>query len=126
MAYGRTFYLVFDAWRLKLMGKPSKGFFDEVYRIVSKIPEGSVMTYGMIAIMLGNPYASRIVGYAMHSAPPELNLPSHRVVNKEGRMAPMDIFGGEENQRQMLEKEGITFKENGCIDMEKHLLNWTE
>jgi methylated-DNA-protein-cysteine methyltransferase-like protein len=108
------------------MRKSNTGFFEEVYRIVSKIPEGSVMTYGMIAAMLGNPSASRIVGYAMNSAPIELNLPCHRVVNKEGRMAPRDIFGGEAKQRQMLEMEGVTFKENGCIDMEKHLIRWTE
>lgn len=108
------------------MRKPSKGFFEEVYRIVGTIPEGSIMTYGMIAIMLGNPYAARIVGYAMNSAPQELNLPCHRVVNKEGKMSPGDIFGGEDKQRQMLEKEGIIFKENGCINMEMHLLNWSE
>jgi methylated-DNA-protein-cysteine methyltransferase-like protein len=106
--------------------KPNTGFFDKVYSIVSKIPEGSVMTYGMIAIMLGNPSASRIVGYAMSSAPPELNLPCHRVVNREGKMAAGDIFGGEKKQRLVLKTEGIIFKENGCIDMEKYLLNWMD
>ena len=106
------------------LGTRNKGFFEEVYKIVSRIPEGSVMTYGMIADMLGNPRASRIVGYAMNSAPPELNLPCHRVVNKEGRMSPGDIFGGEDKQRRMLEKEGVTFNDNGCIDMEKHRLHW--
>jgi len=108
------------------MRKSNKGYFEEVYRIVSKIPEGSIMTYGMIATMLGNPSASRIVGYAMNSAPMELNLPCHRVVNKEGRMAPGNIFGGEEKQREMLAKEGIIFKDNGCIDMHLYLLNWIE
>ncbi len=96
-------------------------FFERVYDIVSRIPEGRVATYGQIALMLGNPYASRIVGYAMHSAPPERNLPCHRVVNREGRMAPGNIFGGEKVQRTRLEKEGITFLDNGCIDMDKHL-----
>jgi methylated-DNA-protein-cysteine methyltransferase-like protein len=101
-----------------------KGFFNEVYKIVSRIPEGSVMTYGMIADMLGRPRASRIVGYAMNGAPADQNLPCHRVVNKEGRMCPGDIFGGEDKQRRMLESEGVTFLENGCIDMEKHLLRF--
>jgi methylated-DNA-protein-cysteine methyltransferase-like protein len=102
----------------------NKGFFEEVYKIVGRIPEGCVMTYGMIADMLGNPRASRIVGYAMNGAPPELNLPCHRVVNREGRMSPGDIFGGEGEQRRLLEEEGVTFKENGCVNMEKHLLHW--
>lgn len=102
--------------------KPNnKKFFERVYDIVAKIPEGQVATYGQIALMLGNPYASRIVGYAMNKAPSERNLPCHRVVNREGRMAPGGIFGGQEVQRLRLEKEGITFLENGCINMEKHL-----
>lgn len=108
------------------MRPPNKGFFEQVYHIVSQIPEGSIMTYGMIAIMLGNPSASRAVGYAMNSAPPELNLPCHRVVNKEGQMAPGDIFGGADKQRQQLEAEGVTFQDNGCINMNQHLLKWNE
>ncbi len=105
------------------MNSNQSKFFDKVYDIVSRIPEGSVATYGQIALMTGNPYASRIVGYAMNRAPSDRNLPCHRVVNREGRMAPDSIFGGQELQRDMLEKEGITFLENGCIDMKKHL--WT-
>ncbi|MGF7143177.1 methylated-DNA-protein-cysteine methyltransferase-like protein [Anaerotaenia torta] len=99
------------------------GFFEEVYQIVSKIPEGSVMTYGMIAAILGRPRAARIVGYAMHDAPSDRMLPCHRVVNKEGRLSPDDIFG-EGVQRKLLEQEGITFLDNGCIDMKKHLITW--
>lgn len=95
-------------------------FFIKVYDIVSRIPEGQVATYGQIAFMAGNPHASRIVGYAMSKAPLE-QLPCHRVVNKEGRMAPDQVFGGQDIQRSMLEQEGVTFKQNGCIDMEKHL-----
>ncbi|MDF2543085.1 MAG: O-6-methylguanine methyltransferase [Herbinix sp.] len=102
----------------------NKGFFDEVYRIVAMIPEGSVMTYGMIATILGNPRASRIVGYAMSCAPSVEHLPCHRVVNQKGQMAPGTIFGGEDHQRQLLMKEGVTFQSDGCIDMDKHLIKW--
>jgi methylated-DNA-protein-cysteine methyltransferase-like protein len=59
----------------------------------------------------------------MHDAPSDRHLPCHRVVNKEGRLSPEAIFG-EGMQRQLLEREGITFKENGCIDMNKHLVQW--
>lgn len=107
------------------MQSQKKGFFEEVYRIVAQVPEGSVITYGMIAAMLGNPRAARIVGYAMNGAPPEQNLPCHRVVNREGSLSPKDIFGGEDIQRRLLEAEGITFKNNGHIDMDKHLLRWS-
>lgn len=106
------------------MSASKQGFFEDVYRIVVTIPKGSVITYGMIAEMLGSPRSSRIVGYAMHHAPSERNLPCHRVVNKAGSMSPEALFGGEGGQRKLLEKEGITFKTNGCIDMQKHLIRW--
>ena len=96
-------------------------FFKRVYDIVSQIPEGQVATYGQIALIAGNPNASRIVGYAMSRAPSNQGLPCHRVVNREGRMAPDHVFGGQKLQRSILEKEGITFMANGCIDMKKHL-----
>ncbi|NLK07316.1 MAG: MGMT family protein [Firmicutes bacterium] len=95
-------------------------FFEKVYEIVEQIPSGEVYTYGQIAMMLGNPRAARIVGYAMSSAPRERNLPCHRVVYQDGRLAPGGIFGGKENQRRLLEEEGITFLNNGRIDMDEH------
>lgn len=94
-------------------------FFIKVYDIVSKIPKGKVATYGQIALLAGSPYASRMVGYAMSRAPE--HLPCHRVVNREGRLAPGHVFGGQDLQRSMLEQEGITFLPNGCIDIKKHL-----
>lgn len=101
-----------------------KGFFEEVYQIVSNIPAGSVMTYTMIATMLGKPKAARIVGYAMHDAPADRQLPCHRVVSKDGKLSPEEIFGVG-NQRRLLEQEGVTFNEDGRINMEEHLIHWS-
>ena len=53
---------------------------------------------------------------AMFNVPKELNLPCHRVVNSQGRLAPNWA-----EQRGLLEKEGITFKKNGCVDLKKHI-----
>src|SRR5690554_568102 len=96
------------------------GFFNRVYQIVAEIPKGKVATYGQIAAMIGKPRSARVVGWAMHSAPREMNLPCHRVVNKAGSMGPGYIFGPG-LQRKLLKEEGVTFKANGCINMEKHL-----
>ena len=101
----------------------NNNFFNDVYKIVERIPEGMVITYGMIAYMIGRPRAARIVGWAMNNAPNERDLPCYRVVNKAGEMAPSDIFGGEDVQRMMLESEGVTFLDNGRINMKKHM--WT-
>ena len=51
-------------------------------------------------------------GGAMHNASEGQNLPCHRVVNSQGRLAP---FWPE--QRELLEKEGTVFKKNGCVDI---------
>lgn len=97
------------------------GFSRKIYEIVALIPEGKVATYGQIAILLGNPRAARAVGWEMHRAPGYLNLPCHRVVNKAGTLAPDYVFGGADLQREMLEREGISFTEEGHIEMAKHL-----
>lgn len=103
------------------MSSSEKSFFKKVYEIVSRIPEGKVATYGGIGKLLGYPRGAKVVGWAMRSAPEGLNLPCHRVVKATGELAPRYVFGDVEIQRAMLEAEGISFREDGTIDMEKHL-----
>jgi methylated-DNA-protein-cysteine methyltransferase-like protein len=96
-----------------------RDYFSKVYELVAQIPEGAVATYGQIASILGDKCNARVVGWAMKAAPSA--LPCHRVVNKLGEMAPGYVFGSKQLQRDILESEGITFLDNGCIDMKKHL-----
>lgn len=98
-----------------------EGFFQSVYKIVEKIPAGSVATYGQIAMMLGRPRGARMVGWAMASVPRGLKLPCHRVVNQKGALSPDHIFGGPGRQRALLEDEGVTFDQSGKINMKIHL-----
>lgn len=98
-------------------------FFAGVYAIVAQIPRGKVATYGQIARWLGQPRSARTVGWAMWEAPGGRNLPCHRVVNKQGKLAPPHVFGGEEIQRAMLEAEGVGFTADGRVDMKRHLLS---
>lgn len=95
------------------------GFNNEVYSIVAEIPEGFVITYGQIARLLGRPRCARMVGQAMYRAPAALHLPCHRVVNGKGGLVP-----GWEEQKKLLEAEGVTFKKNGCVDLSCH--TWPE
>ena len=46
-----------------------------------------------------------MVGQALSYAPKEEDLPCHRVVNSQGRLVP-----SWQKQKELLEKEGITFK----------------
>lgn len=96
---------------------PRGGFFRQVYDVVARIPPGRVMTYGQIASLLGGVCSARYVGFAMRAAPADENLPCHRVVNKAGEMAGGAVFGGPENQRRLLEAEGVRFTDSGRIDM---------
>ncbi|MEK7111692.1 MAG: MGMT family protein [Patescibacteria group bacterium] len=92
--------------------------FEEVYKIVRKIPKGKVTTYGEIARTLGTKDA-RKVGWALH-ANPDPKTPCHRVVNKDGRLAPNFAFDGEREQKRRLMAEGVIFK-GEKVNLEKHI-----
>jgi len=94
--------------------------FEKIYEVVKNIPKGKVATYGQVAMLAGNPRWARVVGYALHVNPEPGVIPCHRVVNREGRVAPAFAFGGEDVQRQLLEAEGIVFEADGSIDMKKY------
>ena len=94
----------------------ARKFRDDVLFIVSKIPRGKVITYGIIAAWAGWPDHARMVGHTLRYTPGADLLPCHRVVNNAGRTAP-----GWSRQRPLLESEGVTFKPNGHVDMLCHL-----
>lgn len=98
-------------------------FNDRVYEIVLKIPCGRVMSYGQIASWAGSPRASRAVGYAMYRCP-RRDMPCHRVVHRDGSLAPGAAFGG--RWRELLESEGVSFTGDGRVDMKKHRLRRDE
>lgn len=92
-------------------------FFEQVYEEVKKIPEGMVMTYGQIAQKIGTKDARR-VGHALH-ANKSSEVPCHRVVNKEGRLALNFAFDGWKEQRRRLEAEGVKFIDEMHVDLQK-------
>ncbi len=97
---------------------PDASFFQQVYEIVKEIPPGYVVSYGQIALLLGHPRGSRLVGWAMHTCP--ASLPWHRVVKKTGEIPLANPFQPERDQRKLLIKEGISFLPSGAVDMKKH------
>lgn len=97
----------------------AKNTFEQVYEIVARIPYGRVTTYGQIARMIGNPRLSRAVGYALNKSPE--GLPCHRVVNREGRLARAFEHDGINEQRLLLEEEGVEFTLDGRVQMEDYM-----
>jgi len=97
-------------------------FTSRVIKIIMGIPEGMVCTYGDIAALAGNPRAARQVSRVLHSCSDKENLPWHRVINREGRISLKPMQGYEE-QRAMLESEGVEFGPGGKVDFVTYLWN---
>lgn len=95
-------------------------FSESVYEYLKTVPRGKVVTYGMIAHAIGHPRAARQVGNALHHNPTPVVVPCHRVVNREGRLAPAFAFGGMDVQESLLRSEGVEVKD-GYVDLEKYL-----
>ena len=95
-------------------------FADKVYEYLKTVPAGMVVTYGMIARAIGRPRASRQVGNALHHNPTPVVIPCHRVVNREGRLAPEFAFGGTDMQAALLKAEGVEVT-GGYVDLDKYL-----
>ena len=97
-------------------------FYTHVYRLVSQIPKGKVVTYGQAAAMLGAPNAARAVGMALRYLPRHLarTVPWQRVINASGGISIRgDMFRVDE-QRWLLESEGIEFNRQGKVDLKKY------
>jgi len=97
------------------------GFFNEVYKIVCKIPKGKVTTYREIARATGFPKKTVVVGWALHSNPKPGEIPCHRVVNIKGELSGSFAFGGLEVQKSLLEKERVFTEKDGKVNLEKYL-----
>lgn len=95
-------------------------FTEAVIEIISEIPKGKLLTYGRIAEMAGNPRAARQVSRILSSTSQKYQLPWHRVVNSKGQIS-LKSGAGYEEQRALLEKEGIEFDLYGYVDLKKYM-----
>lgn len=98
----------------------AQNFFDRVYEYVKKIPLGKVVTYGQVAYALGAPRSARAVGYALHVNPQPGVIPCHRVVNRFGGLASAFAFGGTDMQKQLLEAEGVSVRQDDTVDLNRY------
>ncbi len=92
-------------------------FFQNVYEVARLIPKGRVTSYGAIAKYLGSGRSARLVGYAMndsHRQKPK--VPAHRVINRNGLLTGRHHFNPPELMQELLEKEGITVKNNVVLN----------
>ena len=97
-------------------------FYQRVYEIVALIPKGRVTSYGAIAQALGVTSGARMVGYALNSwlkNDSSNDLPCHRVLNRNGELTGKLHFGTGV-MKSLLEREGIEFKDENTVVIQKH------
>jgi methylated-DNA-protein-cysteine methyltransferase related protein len=101
--------------------RPLPSGWTAYYRIVRRVPQGRVATYGEIARAAGKPRGARQVGYALAALRgARHDVPWHRVVGARPRAAAaislLDPVGAAV-QRHLLEREGVAFDDRGRIDL---------
>lgn len=105
--------------------------YTSVYNLVKKIPQGKVTTYGLIAEKLrshNKKLNGHVVGWILHKNNNPF-IPCHRVVDRNGRLAPNfgprlrsgQAFDGAREQRIRLESEGVKLTDEMHVDLKNHL-----
>jgi methylated-DNA-[protein]-cysteine S-methyltransferase len=81
------------------------GFQQDVWNALRAIPAGATLSYGALAVRIGNPSAVRAVGLANGSNPISVVVPCHRVIGTNGSLT--GYGGGLERKRWLLAHEGV-------------------
>ena len=89
---------------LDLAGTPD--FHAKVYEITRAIPPGETLTYGEIAVRLGDRLLAREVGQALGKNPWPIVVPCHRVTAAGGKPGGFSARGGVNTKLKLLAIEG--------------------
>lgn len=81
-------------------------FNAKVYEIARAIPPGETLTYGEIAVKLGDKLLARDVGAALGQNPWPIVVPCHRVTAAGGKLGGFSARGGAHTKLKLLAIEG--------------------
>lgn len=98
-------------------------FYEKMRIVCQAIPEGTVATYGQIAMLCGAPKNARQVGHGLKNDLAGSDIPAHRIVNGRGVLSGAGQFGIPGWQQSMLISEGIpVFEKAGewSVDLRKY------
>ncbi len=90
--------------RLDLSGVPE--FNAKVYAITRRIPPGETMTYGAIALRIGDRHLAQQVGGVLGRNPWPIVVPCHRVTAAGGKPGGFTARGGVQKKLKLLAIEG--------------------
>jgi methylated-DNA-[protein]-cysteine S-methyltransferase len=88
---------------LDMSGVPA--FNQRVYEITRAIPPGRTLTYGEVAVQIGEPGAARAVGQALGHNPFAPVVPCHRVLAARSGAGGFSAEGGVATKLRMLQIE---------------------
>ncbi len=109
---------------IKARPQDEPSFRERAYELVLRIPRGRVMTYGLVARVLGVGYDARAVGNIMYATPKdERHIPWHRVINSQGVCSTAGLTTPPDLQQRLLEAEGVVFNDKGRCKLDAYL--WT-
>jgi methylated-DNA-protein-cysteine methyltransferase-like protein len=97
--------------------RPINHFQQRVLEIVRAIPRGHVLTYGQVALLADTPRAARQVGRILYFY--GQTVPWQRVINHYGGISTYKVGHGE-LQRVLLEEEGVLFRLDGTLDLNRY------
>lgn len=89
-----------------------KDLKEKVYKEISKIKKGHVLTYKELAEKVGSPKAIRAVATIVGKNPNPIVVPCHRVIRSDGKVGEY-TYKGKRNQKmkiKLLTEEGIRVK----------------
>lgn len=85
--------------------------YQQFFAIIREIPSGKVASYSQVSKLAGLHNGARLVGWALGTLPENTTVPWQRVINSKGYLSIRNPEFSVDRQRDLLEKEGITFKE---------------
>lgn len=89
---------------------------DRILQAIATIPRGRVASYGAIAARAGLPRRARLVGRVLRDTPDGVELPWHRVLRADGRIAFPPGSRGFREQSRRLRAEGVPVR-NGRVPL---------
>jgi methylated-DNA-protein-cysteine methyltransferase-like protein len=90
-----------------------------IIKAIEDIPRGRVSCYRDIALAAGFPNGARQVVWVLHSLSRARDLPWHRIIRADGRIA-LPPGEGRELQIALLRGEGVEVDETGRVDLKKY------
>ncbi|PLX25635.1 cysteine methyltransferase [Candidatus Parcubacteria bacterium] len=78
-------------------------FQKKVWQTLVRVPYGSIISYGDLATMIGQPKAARAIGGAVNKNPIPIIIPCHRVLGSDGKLVGYE--GGLWRKKWLLQHE---------------------